>query len=430
MDSGRKKIRWENPSSPASTRSDLGQSLPAPDSNRSTELPQPRATANGEGKSHPVAAREIESLLTQALRLADIGTWEYHVAGRDFTWSDHFFRMLGLEPREGRVSIEDSCALIHADHRGRMWDDVARLVSSGEPIENEFNFVRPDGETRVFHSRAVPVREASGNVASIRGMSQDITNYKCVEDDLHRLSQQLMQLRDQERRRTARQLHETAVQSLAALKMTLTRLADSLPKGSPITRALRDSCLVLVTEAIQEVRLVSYLMHPPMLDVEGLSVTLKWFAEGFTRRSVIAVTVEADEAIGRFPQQIEISVFRIVQEALTNIHRHSGSTSAEIRLLREVSVLTLEVEDHGRGLPRDIGRGAIPNHSLGVGVSGMRERVAQLKGSFEISSRLGKGTLLRAVFPLSGVPNVKETNAARNKRSRNAKASKGLGEAL
>jgi len=344
--------------------------------------------------------RQAESVLDQALRLANIGTWEYDVERRDFTWSGHFFRMLGLPPRVQRVSVEDSCALVDPSCRSRMWDDVAKLVASGQPLENEFAFVRPDGEIRIFHSRAVPVRDFSGRVTSIRGMSQDVTNQKHIEEDLHRLSQQLMQLRDQERRRLARQIHETAVQSLAALKMTLGRLASAIPQENGAARGLYQSCLLLVEEATQEARTVSYLMHPPLLDMAGLSSALQWFAEGFTCRSGISVTVEIDQNLGRFPQEIETSIFRIVQEALTNVHRHSGSNRADIRLAREAGRLHLEVEDHGRGLVPGPSGSPSREISLGVGIAGMRERVNQLRGTFEITSKPRRGTTLRVTLPI------------------------------
>lgn len=394
MDSVRKIAGRDRVSEAATQSGSLTVCASAPD-------PPPahgrRKRARRKAQQNPILASE--SLLAQAIRLAGIGTWEYSVERRDFSWSENFFRMFGLEPRQERITVGEACAYIHPADRARMWDDVAKLISSGEPLENEFAFVLPNGETRIFHSRAVPAKDPSGQVLSIRGMSQDVTKQKKVEEDLHRLSQQLMQLRDQERRRMARQLHETAVQSLAALRMTLGRLAEALPSKKGISQGLYDSCLVLVEEAIQEVRTVSYLMHPPMLDMAGLSSALRWFAEGFSKRSGIAVTVEANDDLGRFPQEIETSIFRIVQEALTNVHRHSGSDDAEIHLRHEGAALRLEVTDRGRGLtagPLDSTIGP----SLGVGIAGMRERVRQLKGTFQVESIPGHGTTITVLLPI------------------------------
>lgn len=419
MDSSRKNLGWDRAPRTASSR-------PLASTRTETAVHEADSSSSSvrvhRSRQRESALRESESRLTQALRLAEIGTWEYDLKTRDFSWSDHFFRMLGVQSRNGRISVEEACAFIRPDQRSRMWEDVARLIASGEPLENEFSFVRPNGDVRVFHSRAVPVRSPSGDVTSIRGMSQDVTDQKRIEDDLHRLSQQLMQLRDQERRRTARQLHETAVQSLAALKMTLARLWESMPQDKEVARALHESCLILAEESIQEVRLVSYLMHPPMLDVEGLAATLKWFGDGFARRSGIQVTFEGDENLGRFPQEIETSVFRIAQEALTNLHRHSGSNRAEIRLRREGSSLRLEIQDFGRGMPPATGGTAHGTASLGVGISGMRERVTRLQGRFEISSSTGRGTLLRAILPLATLPAVKENDGRPNPHSKNRKA--------
>jgi PAS domain S-box-containing protein len=341
-----------------------------------------------------------EALLKRAEQLADVGSWEYDVERRDFTWSERFFQMLGLEPREKRVTVEEACPSLHPEDRGWLWNDVAKLVTTGEPLDNDVRFVRPDGTIRTFHSRAIPVRDSSGRVVRIAGMSQDISEHRRTEKALSALSGSLLNLRDEERRRMARDLHETAVQSLAALKMGLTRLGEALTDKASLAYALYQSSSLLTDDATREVRTVAYLMHPPTLDMAGLYSALRWFAEGFAQRSHIATRVEVPEGFGRLPQEIETAIFRIIQEALTNVHKHSHSRTAVIRLSRDTKLVVCEVEDHGQGMPPVSRSSHVPQAMFGVGLTGIHERIQQMKGTFEIRSTPESGTTVRVAIPL------------------------------
>jgi PAS domain S-box-containing protein len=342
--------------------------------------------------------RKNEALLEQAEQLANLGSWEYDVERQTFAWSDQMYRMLARKPGEGTISLDQACAIFHPDDRARVWQDVQRIIADGVSMENELRFILPDGQIRIFHSRAVPVKDASGSVRSIRGMSQDITGRKRTEEELRQLSQQLLNIRDDERRRMARDLHESAAQSLAALKMTLSRVAEVLHPENEQGHQLLASSLELTEDAIREVRTLSHLMHPPMLDFVGLGPALRWFAAGFSERSHIIVKVEIDEDFGRLPQETEIAIFRIVQEALTNVHRHSGSRSASIRVTRQTTGTYVQVQDQGQGIafPSESAGGRAP---VGIGIAGIRERVKQLNGEFNIQSAPGKGTTLSVLLP-------------------------------
>jgi len=344
--------------------------------------------------------RKNDALLEQAEQLANLGSWEYDVERQTFAWSDQMYRMLARPGGEGPISLEQACAVFHPDDRERVWQDVLRIVAEGRSMENELRFLLPDGQVRIFHSRAVPVKDASGCVRLIRGMSQDITGRKGTEEELRQLSQQLLNIRDDERRRMARDLHESAAQSLAALKMTLSRIAEVMHPDNEHGRQLLASSLELTEDAIREVRTLSHLMHPPMLDFVGLGPALRWYAAGFSERSHIIVKVEIEEDFGRLPQEIEIAIFRIVQEALTNIHRHSGSHTAAIRVARQAAGIHVLVQDQGRGIesPPESAGGHAP---LGIGIAGIRERVKQLNGEFGIQGASGKGTTLSILLPLA-----------------------------
>jgi two-component system, NarL family, sensor kinase len=218
-----------------------------------------------------------------------------------------------------------------------------------------------------------------------------------------RLSGRLIRAQDDERRRIARMLHETTAQDLAALKMLLARLSRTAGATMPdADREALSESIALAERSISGVRTLAYLLHPPFLDDTGLVSALRWYAEGFARRSGIAVDLELPSSFERLDQDVETALFRVVQEALMNVHRHAGSSRASIRLCRNGDGLTLEVEDRGRGLPTIVleqlptGGGA-----LGLGVAGMRERLQDLGGTLEVASS-ENGTTVRAHVPLVG----------------------------
>jgi len=219
-----------------------------------------------------------------------------------------------------------------------------------------------------------------------------------------------LRARDDERRQVARTLHESAGQSLAALKMVLGRLRRELPERVDRAHDLLETSIDLANTAVKEVRTLSYLMHPSLLDETGLASALQWYAKGFAQRSGIEVSVDVPEDFGRHSQEIETTVFRIVQEALTNAHLHSGSRTAKIHLSCQNGQIRAEVQDHGRGIPA-IGSGGDSQVSRGVGIAGMRERVKQLNGILEIVSGPSEGTTIRAILPLAQ-PNPPTKNAA------------------
>jgi signal transduction histidine kinase len=237
--------------------------------------------------------------------------------------------------------------------------------------------------------------KARGHVGTV----EDITERKRAEDALHRLSTRLLQSQDAERRRIARELHDSTGQNLAALAMHLTRLSESSADLPSDARQSLSTCLLIADQCSREIRILSYLLHPPMLDELGLASALQWYVDGFGQRSGIQVDLEVSPALGRLPQEVEIALFRVVQECLTNIHRHSGSATATIRLAKQPDRVALEVQDAGRGMMIADTDGR-PTE-LGVGVMGMRERVQELGGQLSIESGQ-RGTTVRATLPLAG----------------------------
>ena len=221
---------------------------------------------------------------------------------------------------------------------------------------------------------------------------------------LRELTARLMQSQDEERRRIARELHDSVGQSLAAMTMNLTTVVGEVERLAKISKAASDS-LELAQEMSKEVRTVSYLLHPPLLDEAGLASALRWYAQGFSERGTIKVQLDVPENFGRLPQELETALFRTVQECLTNIHRHSGSPVARIRLSRSAERIDLKVEDEGNGIPAERLDEVRSATTPGVGIRGMRERLRQLGGSLEIESN-GKGTIVEAWLPLGASSTV------------------------
>jgi signal transduction histidine kinase len=215
---------------------------------------------------------------------------------------------------------------------------------------------------------------------------------------LRELSARLLQLQDDERRRIARELHDSVGQMLAALGMNLAAVGTDIERLVKVGKTVSDSA-GLVQELSQEVRTISHLLHPPLLDEAGLASALRWYVEGFAQRSKIKVDLKFPPDFGRLPRESETAIFRTVQECLTNIHRHSESSTATIRIAASESHVRVEVEDRGRGIPTEKQFEMSSTGVPGVGIRGMRERLRQLGGSLDIHSN-DKGTLIVAQLPV------------------------------
>jgi PAS domain S-box-containing protein len=220
---------------------------------------------------------------------------------------------------------------------------------------------------------------------------------KRSEESLRHLSARLLRSQDEERRRLGRELHDSVGQYLAALQMNLDTLSEMVPATNSDVRLKLSESSDLVRQSLAETRTLSYLLHPPLLEDTGLIPTVRWLVEGFAKRSGIDVTMEIPSEIGRLKPDIELMLFRVIQECLTNIHRHSGSKSASIRIEPSGSNLTLEIKDKGKGMSPIILSGA--GLGAGVGIAGMSERLGDLRGTLAISSDTS-GTVIRASVPL------------------------------
>jgi two-component system NarL family sensor kinase len=238
-------------------------------------------------------------------------------------------------------------------------------------------------------------------VATFPGLTEDITVRKRAEAAMQsanrRLSTDLLRSQDYERRRIARELHDSTTQLLVALSLNLSRLRDL--EEDTTKRRLVLEAIGLAGQCSQEIRTLSYLLHPPLLEEFGLASALQTYAEGFQRRTGIQLALSISPGLARLPRDVEMTIFRIVQEGLGNIHRHSGSPSARIALERNSQGVCLTLVDHGRGLPAALSKKDRRSVPMGVGILGMRERAELLGGRLQITSSRG-GTTVTVILPL------------------------------
>ena len=231
-------------------------------------------------------------------------------------------------------------------------------------------------------------------------LAGEIAERARAEEAFQGISRRLLEVRDEEQRRMARELHDSVAQDLAAMVMMVGQIEDSLPAKSPEQAKTLETTLDLANKCSQEVRTLSYLLHPPLLDQLGLIPALRAYVDGFTKRSGIRVAVEVGHDFARMPADVELTLFRIVQECLGNIHRHAHCATAHIKLGQRIGTVLLEVWDEGAGIPQDT-LAAIQQHRSceGVGIAGMQERLHLLKGTFRLESS-SSGTMIQAAIPL------------------------------
>ena len=299
-------------------------------------------------------------------------------------------------------------------------------AAKGLAVREECSYCLRDGSVRFADCTLNPVHNDRGEVILVVASGLDISEQKRVRDTLEKhvrqrttelehkntelekqteivreLSARLLQIQDDERRRIARELHDSVGQMLAAVSMNNAQLSTESAKVSPAAAKTLAENGALVRQISDEIRTISHLLHPPLLDEVGLESALRWYIDGFRERSKIQVDLELPDDFGRLSRDQEITLFRVVQECLTNIHRHSGSPTALIRVLRSANGVSVEIRDAGKGIPPEVQATLTAGRILGVGFRGMRERLHQLGGQMELQSD-DKGTVVIARIPIAG----------------------------
>ena len=311
-----------------------------------------------------------------------------------------FAQLNGLDSRE---QVGKPLKDVIADLSAQTEPILRRVALTGEPALNqEIRGPIPStpGVTGWWLKSLFPIAKDGDVVTQMGIVVQDITGLKRAETAVRRLTGRLLQIRDDERRRLARDLHDSLGQTLTAVKMNLSYLGRDTSKLDERGRNAVVESKELIDSSLKEVRTLSHLLHPPMLDDVGLVAAIRWFANGFSERSSIQVALNLPGDLPRLATELETTIFRVVQESLTNVHRHSGSATASVRLQREDDRLHLFVVDQGRGIPMEQLSFRQDNATLGVGLLGMRERLRQLRGELEITSG-SQGTSIHVIIPLS-----------------------------
>ncbi len=341
-----------------------------------------------------IAVAESERRFRESMDAAPVLLWTADVNG-----SRTFFNRCWLQFTGTRMEDQTGAgwqSSVHPEDRYALLRYSA-AVKSCDRFELEYRLRAADGEYRWLQDFGAPWLGQDGRVLGYVGACADRTERKRVETALHQLSGRLLELQDDERRRIARELHDTTAQNLAVLSMNLHGVRDKVLGQKPREAVIES--LALAERCSQEIRTLSYLLHPPLLDELGLISALRSYTAGYAQRTGIHAELKMEE-MGRLPRDVEITLFRIVQEALTNVHRHSGSARAEIRVIRDPREVHLHVTDFGRGVPPEaldlISEGA----SLGVGIAGMRERARQLGGALKVASS-SSGTTISVTLPLN-----------------------------
>ena len=298
-----------------------------------------------------------------------------------------------------------------------------KSIETGHVFEMEFPLLGRDGEPRWFLTRAHPFCDSFGRVVSWFGVNTNIdeavktrealfqarqqlehrvrertAELHSANDSLRSLSATLMRLRDEERRRIARDLHDSLGQLIAAARMSVGALRSQQERMDASGARALDEMTEMLEEMSRQTRTVSHLLHPPLLDEVGLKSALRWFVEEFAERSGIKVSIDIPEDLGRLSDDLEIAVFRIVQECLTNIHRHSGSAVASVLLSQAGGRVGVRIADQGRGISPEKLAELRSSRVRGVGFRGMQERVRHLGGNWDVQSD-GHGTVITVSLP-------------------------------
>jgi PAS domain S-box-containing protein len=349
---------------------------------------------------HIAAQLEKErARLVEAQEMAKIGSWEAELVSLSVIWSEQTHRIFETDPTRFHPTRPKFRGFIHPEDRAKVDGAFAASLDSRSPCTVEYRIVMPDGRVKILEERWQAFHDEEGKPIRVAGTCRDITERVRAEEELRRLSGQLLRLQDEERRRIARDLHDSTGQDLVALATTLSQIRASIPSSGRKLRKLASQCQALADQCIRDVRTLSYLLHPPMLDEAGLEDAIRHYSGGFTKRTGIELELEISPRLGRMKPHVELALFRVVQESLTNIQRHSGSPKATIRIERGPGKFTLEISDKGSGISGNLRRrnGKMP-FGLGVGIPSMHERVALIGGQLDIESS-GSGTTVRVTIP-------------------------------
>jgi len=370
--------------------------------------------------SGSVTRAKAERQLAQTCEFLGAILWRAEPETLQFTYvSPQAQKILGywLERWTGETNFWKNH--VFPDDRERVIGVCEKIVRDGRKRDFEFRMVSVHGQTLWFHAAAEVVKHP-GAPAELVGVMNDITDLKRAEERIRALSARLIRLQDDERRKVSRELHDSLGQYLTSIKINLELVKRESTSIEQRHRALLMESAETLERCVQEVRAVSYLLHPPLLDELGLLAALRWYTGGFSERSGIDVNLDAPRDCSRLSGEMELALFRIVQESLTNAQRHSESDTARVTLSEHSDRAEVRITDTGVGVPAEIVERIKQGKTIeGIGIRGMYERLRELGGRLEIESG-PMGTTVSAVLPLQhaekGSTGERETEEAEHKR--------------
>lgn len=406
--------------------------LERPDGSRVTVVVNIRPLTNQDGKvtgaincfydiTERQEAERVRARLASIVESSEDAIISKDLNGVIMSWNHGAERLFGYTEKE---AVGQSITMLIPADRANEEPKILERIRHGESIEHyETVRRRKDGRLLDISLTVSPIADANGRIVGASKIARDITDRKRAEEALrenrdnlertveHRtaalreLSSSLLRAQDNERRRISRELHDSVGQYLASAKMSL----ESLPRSTEKEIHSYESLMTSLDKCVTETRTISYLLHPPLLDECGLNSALTWYVEGFATRSGIQVNLNIPRDLQRLTGGLELVLFRIVQESLTNIHRHSQSLSVDIQLKIGVDDVVLQVRDHGQGIPIEkLEQFKSNGTGVGVGLRSMRERISEVGGRFEIESDKS-GTLIRVAVPLTNAATKSES---------------------
>jgi PAS domain S-box-containing protein len=390
------------------------------------------------------ALREQQERAEFVAEASDVGFWFCDLPFDKLAWDKRVKNHFWLPP-DADVTIHTFYERLHPEDREPTRRAMERSIANNTQYDVEYRTVTPDGRQNWIRAIGRTFYDAAGQPTRFDGVTLNVTDRKQSElalsasearyrvlaegldqqvqartlelqsrnremlrmyESLRTLSTRMMTVQDEERRRIARDLHDSSGQLLAVIDMQLSTLAQDLRKAAPQFNEQVKETERLVEQLQKEIRTTSYLLHPPLLDEAGLFSALSWYVEGLNKRSNVQIALEIAPNFGRLPRDIELVVFRLVQESLANIYRHSGSETAMIRIARDEGTITVEVQDQGKGIPPEK-LVEIQSEGSGVGIRGMRERLRQFSGELRIESG-ENGTRVWVTISIPQTPVSKE----------------------
>jgi PAS domain S-box-containing protein len=417
-----------------------------PDGKRRWFVPHPRLLRDAEGQmvgginllmdiTERKQAELATALLAAIVDSSDDAIVSKNLDGIITSWNKGAEHTFGYSADE---AVGRHISLIIPPDRQDEENDILRRLKSGDRIDH-FETVRQrkDGTRLDISVTISPVKDSTGRISGASKVARDISQRKRLDmalrqseerfrklsetldaevrartaeleernrevlaraEQVRQLSWRVLRVQDDERRHIARELHDSAGQNLAVLGMNLASIAQNAKKRAPEMSDSVEQALEMVQELTKEIRTTSYLLHPPLLDENGLPAALSWYIRGLSERSGLDIAFTISEGFGRLPAELELVIFRLVQECVTNIHRHSGSKTASIEINQDSDRILIEVRDQGKGIPREK-IAQIETGISGVGIRGMRERLRQFQGEMIVGSE-GPGTTVVVTIPI------------------------------